>query len=172
MAQFELNDGSHLNIRSAEPTDTPLILSLIKQLAEFEKLAHEVVADEQQLHSTLFGERRYAEVLIAERGGSAAGFAIFFHNYSTFLGRPGLHLEDLFVLPELRGLGIGQRLLSHLAALSVERGCGRFEWNVLDWNNPAIEFYEKLGAARLKDWLIYRLAGEPMRRLARMFDQR
>ena len=170
MTQIVLHDGSDLKIRQAVPGDTPLILSLIQQLAAFEKLAHEVVADEPQLHSTLFGERRYAEVLIAEREGKPAGFAIFFHNYSTFLGRPGLHLEDLFVIPEVRGLGIGQRLLSHLARLSEERGCGRFEWCVLDWNSPAIEFYEKLGASRLKDWWIYRLAGEPMRRLARLFD--
>ncbi len=169
MTDLPLNDRSLLKIRPAEPSDTALILSLIQQLAVFEKLAHEVVADESQLRATLFGARRYAEVLIAERNGKAAAFAIFFHSYSTFLGRPGLHLEDLFVLPEVRGLGIGERMLSHLAALAEERGCGRFEWWVLDWNQKAIEFYEKLGATQNKGWLAYRMVGEPMRQLARRF---
>lgn len=169
MTNLSLSDRSLLNIRSGEPADTALILSMIRQLAEFEKLTHEVVADESQLRATLFGPRRYAEVLIAERNGKTAAFAIFFHNYSTFLGRPGLHLEDLFVIPELRGLGIGERMLAHLATIAEERGCGRFEWSVLDWNQKAIEFYEKLGAKQNKGWLAYRIVGEPMRQLARRF---
>jgi GNAT superfamily N-acetyltransferase len=153
-------------IRPASPEDVPLILSLIRELAEYEKLLHEVKATEAGLKTALFGARPYAECVIAELGGKPAGFALFFHNFSTFLAKPGLYLEDLYVKPELRGKGIGRALLSHLAALTLTRGCGRFEWAVLDWNVPAIEFYESLGAAVLPDWRIARVTGDALPRLA------
>ena len=128
-------------IRSATPEDVPTIARLIRALAEFEKLSHEVVLREESLRQHLFGEHRHAEVVLAEDAGHVVGFALFFHTYSTFLAQPSLYLEDLFVLPEHRGRGHGKGLLSHLARLAVERGCGRFEWSVLDWNAPAIAFY-------------------------------
>lgn len=155
-----------LQIRPAEPPDTPLVLEFIRRLAEYERLAHEVVATEEGLRRWLFGERRYAEVLIAEWDGEPAGFALFFHNFSTFLGRPGLYLEDLFVTPERRGHGIGRALLAHLARLAVERGCGRLEWWVLDWNEDAIRFYRSLGATPMDEWTVFRLTGEALDRLA------
>src|SRR5579872_7442819 len=138
-----MSDSIH--IRSAVAADVPLILGFIRELAEYEKLAHEVVATEAVLRESLFGARPAAECLIAESGGKPAGFALFFHNFSTFLGKPGLYLEDLYVKPELRGQGVGRKLLAHLARLAVSRGCGRFEWAVLDWNEPAIRFYQGLG---------------------------
>lgn len=147
-------------IRSAVESDVPVILHLIRQLALYEKLAHEVVATEEALRATLFGEVPGAEVLLAETEGRVVAFALFFHNYSTFLARPGLYLEDLFVLPEFRSKGVGQALLRKLAALALERGCGRFEWSVLDWNAPAIKVYEKLGARPMSDWTVYRLDGD------------
>jgi GNAT superfamily N-acetyltransferase len=153
-------------IRSATPSDIPTIAGLIRALAEYEKLSHEVVLREEDLRQHLFGERRHAEVVLAEEGGQVVGFALFFHNYSTFLSKPGLYLEDLFVLPEHRSKGHGKALLSHLAKLAVERDCGRFEWSVLDWNTPAIEFYQSFGAVPLHDWTAFRVTGEAMRRLA------
>ena len=153
-------------IRSATRDDVPAILSLIRGLAEYEKLAHECEADEASLADTLFGDRPGAEVVIAEVEGEAAGFALFFHNYSTFLARPGLYLEDLFVQPRFRGLGLGKRLMAHLARLAVARGCGRFEWSVLDWNAPAIGFYRSLGAVGMDQWTVQRVSGDALRRLA------
>ena len=155
-----------LNIRPATPVDTPLILQLIRELAEYEKLAHEVVATGPQLHENLFGEHPQAEVLIAEWNGEPAAFALFFHNFSTFLGKRGLYLEDLFVRPALRGNGIGKALLQHLARLALERDCGRFEWAVLDWNEPARNFYVSLGARPVPEWDIFRVTGEALERLA------
>ena len=158
---------SDLEIRFAEADDVPMILEFIKELAEYEKLSHQVVGDEEQLRTTLFGERPAAEVVIAELGGAPAGFALFFHNYSTFLARPGLYLEDLYVRPQMRGKGIGKRLLCRLAEIAVERGCGRFEWSVLDWKKPAIRFYEKLGARAMDGWTIFRVTGDALDRLGR-----
>ncbi|HET7459958.1 MAG TPA: GNAT family N-acetyltransferase [Longimicrobium sp.] len=155
-----------MSIRAATVDDVPLILRFIRGLAEYERLADQVVATEDGLRETLFGPRPYAEVVIAEEVGEPAGFALFFHNYSTFLGRPGIYLEDLFVLPELRGRGIGRALLAHLARLAVERGCGRLEWWVLDWNEDAIRFYRGLGAEPMDDWTVFRVAGEALERLA------
>jgi GNAT superfamily N-acetyltransferase len=157
---------SDLEIRAAVADDVPLILQLIRALAEYEKLAHEVVATEQQLRDTLFGASPGAEVRVAQWQGKPAGFALFFHNYSTFVGKRGLYLEDLFVLPEYRGKGIGRALLVHLAQLAVERGCGRFEWSVLAWNQPAIDFYKGLGAREMSDWRIYRTDGPNLAKLA------
>jgi GNAT superfamily N-acetyltransferase len=158
--------GSEVRIRFATVEDTPLIVTLIRGLADYERLAHEAVVTEADVRETLFGEPPAAEVLIAEVGADAAGFALFFHNYSTFLGRRGLYLEDLFVFPSHRGRGIGRALMARLAQLAIERECGRFEWWVLDWNDPAIEFYKSLGARAMDEWTVYRLTGEPLRHLA------
>lgn len=155
-----------LRIRSGGLEDVPLIAQLIRELARYEKLEHEVVMTEEKLTETLFGERRYAETLIAEDDNEPVGFALFFHNYSTFLAQPGIYLEDLFVFPEKRGGGIGQALLQRLAQLAVDRGCGRLEWAVLDWNVDAIRFYERLGAKPNSDWTIYRLTGESLLKVA------
>jgi len=154
-------------IAPATQHDVPLILSLICELAEYEKLAHEVCATEEQLRETLFGERSVAEVVIASLDAQPAGFAVFFPNYSTFLGRPGLYLEDLFVRPEARGFGLGRLLIEYLARLAVDRGWGRLEWRVLDWNQPSIDFYQKLGAEPLDDWTVFRVTGEALHKLAR-----
>lgn len=159
-----------INLRPATRDDLPLILALIRELAEYEKLAHEVVATEAQLEESLFSERPYAEVVIAEWHNEPAGFALFFHNFSTFLGRRGLYLEDLFVRPALRGKGIGKALLAHLARIAVERGCGRFEWAVLDWNEPARRFYESLGAKAVSEWDLFRVTGEALQALAARND--
>jgi GNAT superfamily N-acetyltransferase len=156
-----------VSIRPATPEDVPVIAALIRGLARYEKLEHEVVMTEELLAAGLFGERPYAEVLLAEDEGDTVGFALFFHNFSTFLGRPGIYLEDLFVLPEHRGKGIGRLLLASLARLAVERDCGRLEWAVLDWNQDAIGFYERLGARPNSDWTVYRLTGESLSALAR-----
>jgi GNAT superfamily N-acetyltransferase len=156
-----------IRLAAGREQDVPIILSLIAALADYEKLSHEVVATEADLRRWLFGERPAAEVVIAWTGDRAVGFALFFHNFSTFLGRPGLYLEDLFVIPDRRGQGIGRRLLAHLAALAVERGCGRLEWSVLDWNTPAIGFYRRLGAAVMDDWRICRVTGDALATLAR-----
>jgi GNAT superfamily N-acetyltransferase len=156
-----------INIRSATRDDVPVIAELIRGLARFEKLEQEVVMTEALLDVGLFGDRPYAEVVLAEDKGRPVGFALFFHNFSTFLGRPGIYLEDLFVLPEHRGSGIGRMLLAHLARLAVERGCGRLEWAVLDWNREAIKFYERLGARPNSEWTVYRLTGEALSGLAR-----
>ena len=155
-----------IDIQPATPHDVPLIFKFICELAEYEKLSHEVVATEDQIRAALFGERPISEVVIASLDGTPAGFALFFPNYSTFLGRPGLYLEDLFVRPEARGVGIGRELLEYLARLTVERGWGRLEWRVLDWNEPSIAFYKKLGAEPLDDWTVFRVTGETLRRLA------
>ncbi len=155
-----------VRIRAATPADVALILQFIRELAEYEKLAHQVVATEADIRESLFGARPAAECLIAESRGKPAGFALFFHNFSTFLGKPGLYLEDLYVKPELRGQGVGRKLLAHLAQLTLTRGCGRFEWAVLDWNAPAIRFYGSIGARMLDDWRINRLTGEALEKLA------
>jgi len=155
-----------LQIRAATSADVPVIAELIRGLARFEKLEHEVVMTEDLLATALFGQRPYAEVLLAVDEDRPVGFALFFHNFSTFLGRPGIYLEDLFVVPEDRGSGIGRALLEHLARLAVDRGCGRLEWAVLDWNRDAISFYERLGARPNSDWTVYRLTGEALTALA------
>lgn len=154
-----------LSIRFATPDDLPLIADLIRGLAEYEKLADEVRFDEAVLGAKLFGARPYAEVIIGELDGAAQGFALFFHNFSTFEGRPGIYLEDLFVRPEARGSGLGKALLSRLAALAVERDCARLEWSVLDWNEPAIGFYRKLGARLMDEWTVMRVDGADLARL-------
>ena len=153
-------------IEPATGRDVPLILRLIKALSDYERLAHEVTATEEQLHRTLFGPHPSAEVIIGYAGDEPAGFALFFPNYSTFLGKPGIHLEDLFVVPEWRGHGFGGKLLGRLAEIAVERDAGRLEWNVLDWNEPAIGFYKKLGATLLGDWSTFRVTGPALRALA------
>jgi GNAT superfamily N-acetyltransferase len=153
-------------IRAAVASDTPQILAFIRELAAYEKLAAEVVATEEGLSATLFGPQPAAEVLIAEVNGAPAGFALFFHNYSTFLGQAGIFLEDLFVRPEFRARGVGRALLIRLAALARERGCGRLEWSVLDWNADAIGFYRRIGATAMSDWTTYRLSGEALAQLA------
>lgn len=155
-----------LSIRAAIPNDLPLIAELIRALAEYEKLAHEVRFDRENLGNCLFGPRPYAEAVIGEVDGTPQGFALFFHNFSTFEGRPGLYLEDLFVRPEARGAGLGKALLAYLAALAVERDCARLEWWVLDWNEPAIGFYRKLGARPMDEWTVMRVDGAALTALA------
>lgn len=154
-----------ISIRFARSDDLPLIANLIRGLAEYEKLAHEVRFDEAVLGAKLFGERPYAEVIIGEVDGAAQGFALFFHNFSTFEGKPGVYLEDLFVRPAARGSGLGKALLSRLAAIAVERDCARLEWSVLDWNEPAIGFYKKLGARLMDEWTVMRVDGADLARL-------
>jgi GNAT superfamily N-acetyltransferase len=154
-------------IRPANVEDAPTICRLIRGLAEYERLTHEAMFDDAQLAEHLFGPRPYAEVLLAEDGGQAVGFALFFHNYSTFVGKPGIYLEDLFVLPEYRGRGHGKALLQAVARVAVERGCGRMEWSALDWNKPAIEFYQSFGAVPLSDWTTFRMSGERLVAAAR-----
>ena len=160
-------DVPGLTLRTARPDDAALVLELIRELAEFERLAHEVSADAAALRRHLFGESPGAEVLIAEVDGAPAGFALFFPTFSTFRARPGLYLEDLFIRPAFRGRGIGRSFLAHLAGLALARGCGRFEWSVLDWNERAIAFYRRLGACPMADWTVYRLDGEGLETLAR-----
>ncbi len=155
-----------LSIRAATPADIPLIGQFIRDLAEYEKLAHAVRFDEAVMAQKLFGPRPYAEVLIGEMDGVPQGFALFFHNFSTFEGRPGIYLEDLFVRPEARGSGLGKKLLAKLAALAVERDCARLEWSVLDWNTPAIDFYKALGATPMDEWTIFRVDGAALDNLA------
>ncbi|HEY3741128.1 MAG TPA: GNAT family N-acetyltransferase [Bryobacteraceae bacterium] len=157
---------SSITLRAAQASDVPVIFRFIQGLAEYEKLAHACVASEADLAETLFGERPYAEVLLAFWDDSPAGFALFFHNYSTFLAKPGIYLEDLFVLPEFRGKGLGKALLKELARLAVARKCGRLEWSVLDWNEPSIQFYLSLGAKAMDEWTMYRVTGEALERLA------
>jgi GNAT superfamily N-acetyltransferase len=157
---------SGFKIRPAREEDVAVILFLMKELAEYEHLSHEVVATENDLRNTLFGERQFAETLIGEYEGAPVSFALFFHNYSTFMGKPGIYLEDLYVRPGYRGRGFGSRMLTYIAALANERNCGRFEWSVLNWNTPAIRAYEKLGARPMKDWILYRLNGSALDRLA------
>jgi GNAT superfamily N-acetyltransferase len=157
---------SGLDISPANAADVPHILALINELAEYEKLRHESVATEASISQALFGPKPHAEALIARFDGEPAGFALFFHNFSTFLGKPGLYLEDLFVRPAYRGRAIGKSLLKYLAALALERDCGRFQWQVLDWNRPSREFYERLGAQADPKWVNYRMTGDALRRLA------
>ena len=154
-----------ISIRPATPADLPLIAQLIRDLADYEKLLHEVRFDEAVLGQKLFGARPYAEVVIGEIDGAAQGFALFFHNFSTFEGKPGIYLEDLFVRPDARGTGLGKALLSHLAMLAVERDCARLEWSVLDWNSPAIGFYQKLGARLMDEWTVMRVDGTALQQL-------
>lgn len=159
-----IND--RLSIRPAAIDDVPVILNFVRELAIYEKLLHEVAATEALFAEHLFGERPVAEVIIAEWEAKPVGFALFFHNFSTFLGRPGIYLEDLFVMTDMRGKGIGKALLTHLAAITRERQCGRLEWSVLDWNEPAIQFYRSIGAVPMDDWTAQRLTGEALDALA------
>jgi len=152
-------------IRPATEGDAPLILQFIKELAHYERLLDEVVATEESLRETLFGARAYAEVSLGYLADTPAAFALYFHNYSTFLGRPGIYLEDLYVREEFRGRGLGGAMLRHLARLALERGCGRLEWAVLNWNEPAINFYKGLGAAPMDEWTVFRVTGEALDRL-------
>jgi GNAT superfamily N-acetyltransferase len=154
-------------LRAAEPRDVPAIVGLIRELAEFEKLTHLVQVTPQSLHPHLFGDRPAAEAVVAERGAQVVGFALFFTNFSTFLGKPGLYLEDLYVQPAHRGSGVGRALLTHLAALANQRDYGRFEWSVLDWNVNAIRFYERMGATLMPEWRICRVSGEALRSFGR-----
>jgi GNAT superfamily N-acetyltransferase len=153
-------------IRAATPADLHTIVRLIRDLAEYEKLAHAVDLDEAKLRDHLFGPRPYAEVLLAEDAGAVVGFALFFHNYSTFRGKPGIYLEDLFVIPAARGRGFGKALLVELAKLAVARDCARVEWSVLNWNEPSINFYKALGAVPMDEWTVYRLTDDALRKLA------
>jgi ribosomal protein S18 acetylase RimI-like enzyme len=154
-------------IKKASIEDMPLILSFIKELAQYEKLLHEVVATESLLQEALFSDKARAEVIIGYMNNSPVSFAVFFHNFSTFVGRSGLYLEDLYVKPDARKLGIGQKMLTYLARLAKERNCGRFEWSVLDWNEPAIHFYKKLGAKAMDEWTVYRVSGDELDQLAK-----
>lgn len=155
-----------LRIEPARPEDVPLILTFVRELAEYERAAEKVVATEENLREALFGERHVAEAVIARVGDEPAGMALFFHNFSTWTGVYGLYLEDLYVRPEMRGRGTGRALLAHLARLARERGCARFEWAVLDWNEPAIRFYQNLGAIPAQGWRIFRMTGDALERLA------
>jgi GNAT superfamily N-acetyltransferase len=161
-----MSDSSNAQVRAATPDDIPAIFGLMLELAEFEKLTHLFVATQEGVHDALFGARPSAEALVAEQTGEVVAYALFFHNFSTFLGKRGLYLEDLYVRPALRGSGLGTTLLRRLAAMALERQCGRFEWSVLDWNQNAIDFYEKMGATVLPDWRIVRATGDALERLA------
>lgn len=162
MGDRSVSSASALRIQPAKERDVPLILRFIRGLAEYEKLSDSVVATEERLRCTLFGPRPGAEVVLAYRDRDAVGFALYFFNYSTFLGLPGLYLEDLYVLPEARGQGVGRELLRYLAQRARECGCGRMEWAVLDWNQPAISFYRNLGAMPMNEWTVYRLTGDAL----------
>jgi GNAT superfamily N-acetyltransferase len=159
-----------VTIVPATERDLPLVLSFIRKLAEYEKLSHQVVATEDLLREGLFGERRVAEVVLAYLAEEPVGFALYFHNFSTFVGRAGIYLEDLFVEPHHRDKGVGKALLAHVANLAVERKCGRFEWAVLDWNTPSIEFYKSLGAVPLDDWTLFRLTGDALKKFGKFGD--
>src|SRR5213595_2070948 len=165
-----MNSQNNFEIRPARVEDVPLILELIRDLATYERAPHEVSATEEQLVNVLFGARPSAEVLLAFEGKSPVGFAVFFHNFSTWLGRPGLYLEDLFVKPEKRGKGYGRALLVELAKIARDRSCGRMEWAVLDWNEPAIKFYRALGAQPMHEWTVFRLTSEEIAKLADAAD--
>lgn len=161
-----MTSNSNLILRFAEPTDCGVLFDLIQQLAEYEKLSHAVTGNVQALQEHLFGSPRYIEAILAEDGGQVVGFALFFHNYSTFLTKPGIYLEDLFVVPEFRRQGVGKALLIKLAQIAVEQDCGRLEWSVLDWNEPAKAFYRSMGADILDDWRICRVTEEALAHLA------
>ncbi|MPS28877.1 GNAT family N-acetyltransferase [Pigmentiphaga sp.] len=163
--------STHAGVRPARPEDVAAILALMRGLAEYENLTHLFLARDEDLRDALFGPAPAAECLVAEAAGAVAGYALFFHNYSTFLGRRGLYLEDLYVHPGQRGRGLGKSLLRALAALAVERRCGRFEWSVLDWNQPAIDFYQAMGADVLPDWRIVRVTGDALARLGSAAEQ-
>lgn len=167
MNNHEGHETEHnpINIRLAVEADTSIILGFIEALAAYEHMEDQVVATQELLKESLF-EKRQAEVIIAEYEGKAVGFALFFHNFSTFLGRAGIYLEDLFVQPTMRGKGVGKALLSHLAKLTMERACGRLEWACLDWNEPSIDFYKSLGAVAMDEWTVYRLTGDTLTQLA------
>jgi GNAT superfamily N-acetyltransferase len=155
-----------ISIRRATPLDVPIILTFIRELAVYEKLADQVVATDDDMHLALFGERPVIEALIATNDGEPVGYALFFPTFSTFLGKPGMYLEDVYVRPAARGKGIGRKLLEHLARLTVERGWGRLEWSVLDWNEPSIKFYKKMGATPMEEWTVFRLTGQELRKVA------
>lgn len=161
-----LETANNLILRLATPSDVGVVFELIQALAEYERLSHQVLGNIDALKEHLFGDRPYVEAILAERDGKAVGFALFFHNYSTFLTKPGIYLEDLFVLPDYRHQGIGKALVTYIAKLAVDRNCGRLEWSVLDWNEPAIGFYRRLGAEVLPDWRICRVTGESLPKLA------
>jgi len=163
-------NNPYLNIRPAIIDDCPLVLRFIRELADYEQLLHEVIAEVSTLEQSLFGDTRHAEVVIAEYQGLPVGFALFFHNYSTFLARPGLYLEDLYIQPEMRGKGFGRQLLSYLASLALNRNCGRLEWWVLDWNQPAKDFYQSVGAEPMNDWTVNRLSGSALDSLAASYN--
>ncbi|MDZ7961223.1 MAG: GNAT family N-acetyltransferase [Aulosira sp. DedQUE10] len=165
-----MTSGSNLTLRFAEPADCTILFELIQQLAEYEKLSHAVSGNAMSLKEHLFGSPKFVEAILAEYAGQAVGFALFFHNYSTFLTKPGIYLEDLFVLPEYRRQGIGKALLSKLAQIAIERNCGRLEWSVLDWNEPAQKFYRSLGASILDEWRICRVTEESMAELAAIYN--
>jgi len=165
-----MNSTNKFIIRDAQTSDLDIIISFIKLLADYEKLLESVKLNKEKLHSYLFGKTPKAEVIIAEENNKPIGFALFFHNFSTFEGRPGLYLEDLFILPEHRSKGYGKKLLKYLANIAIERDCARFEWCVLDWNRPSIKFYEKQGALAQNDWLIYRLDGSKLESFAQNLD--
>ena len=152
-------------IKFASEDDVPLILNFIKGLAQYEKLEHELIATEAQLRDTLFGDKAYAEVIIGYYNKQPVSFALFFHNYSTFLGKPGIHLEDFYVIPEMQGKGFGKNMLVFVARLAVERDCGRLEWSVLNWNQPAIKFYQAIGAKPMEEWTSYRLDSQALKQL-------
>ena len=162
----DLTFPSDYKIRAATEDDVAVILSLIKELAEYEHLSHEVEATAEDIRQSLFGDRPVAEALIGEHRGIPISFALFFHNFSTFLGKPGIYLEDLYVKPQYRSNGFGHRMLAHIARLAKERNCGRFEWSVLDWNEPAIRTYDRLSARPMKEWILYRLTDEALNKLA------
>ena len=165
----EMNDA--FNIRFADKQDVPLILNFIRELAEYEKLAHEVIATEEILQHNLFGPKVYAEVIIGYLHQEPVSFALFFHHFSTFLGQPGIYLEDLYVKPAVRGQGIGQKMLAYLAHLAKQRNCGRLEWWVLDWNESAISFYKKLGAKPMDEWTVFRVTGSALYDLASKWEE-
>jgi GNAT superfamily N-acetyltransferase len=166
MMMTQHNNNTAFKIRKAEKKDVPLVLDFIKKLAEYERLSHEVVATESDLDKYLFGEEKVAEVLLGYEEEQPVGFALYFRNFSTFLGKPGIYLEDLFVLEEHRGKGYGTKLLASLASIAMERDCGRLEWAVLDWNEPSIEFYKSLGARLMNEWIVNRVTGESLVNLA------
>jgi GNAT superfamily N-acetyltransferase len=162
---------NQLGLRFATVADVPVILAMIKELAEYEKLSHEVVATEADLRQSLFGKQPQAEVILAEYQNMVAGFALFFHSFSTFVGKPGIYLEDLYIKPEMRGNGFGKQLLAYLAKLAQERNCGRLEWSVLNWNQPAINVYQSIGAKAMDDWTVYRVTGQALVDLAAKYWQ-
>lgn len=162
-----MSNINNFSIRKAEKNDVPTIMGLIRKLAEYEKLSHEVSATEAMLEQSLFGEKSVIDAIVGEENGTPVGFALYFYNYSTFLGKKGLYLEDLFVLPEHRGKGYGKKLLAQLAKIAKDEDCGRFEWSVLNWNEPAIKFYKSLGAVPMDEWTVYRMTEDKIYTLSK-----